>query len=137
VNRWLILLISLTLFSSCGKREGAFLEYRVPSEDTLTMYDIDVYARLHSSSNATNISSVIRVVSPGGEKYSDTLNLKLGHESEKGSFARSGIWRDYRWSYRRGVPLPEKGTWYIRVDSHPQTDKIEGLVEFGLIFIKK
>jgi hypothetical protein len=153
VTRILFLLISLTLLTSCKERRelyifndnpsdeslshGEFLEYRIPSNDSLTIYDIDVYARIHTNEEAISIPAVLRIVSPSGQKYTDTLNLDLSKAASTGMFARSGIWKDFRWSYRRGVSLPERGTWYLRLELKKGSTEVPGMAELGFILIKK
>lgn len=147
------LILLLIIVGSCGKREqrvvcsfrptgneiteGRHTEFRINTKDSSALYDIDIYVRIHSDSDTDSIPGTFRIVSPGGSKYSDTIALKLGRSHERGDFSRSGIWRDYRWSYRRGVALPERGTWYIRFDLKPGTPDIEGVAEMGLIFISR
>ncbi len=116
---------------------GEFLEYRIPSDDSLALFDIDLYARMHSKAEAISIPAVLRVVSPSGRKFSDTLHLDLSRASSTGMFSRSGIWKDFRWSYRRGVAFPERGTWYLRLELKQGSKEIHGLTEMGFILIRK
>lgn len=52
---------------------GEFLEYRVASADSLSFYDIDIYARVHYSAEVDKIPLILRIVSPDGKKYAQTL----------------------------------------------------------------
>lgn len=116
---------------------GEFLEYRVASTDSSCFYDIDVYARIHHSSKADKIPLIIRIISPAGKIYADTLRLNANNNSAYPSYARSGVWRDYKWSYRNRVTLPENGTWYFRVDLIEGSNPVSGLTELGFIFSKR
>lgn len=116
---------------------GEFLEYRVASADSLSFYDIDIYARVHYSAEVDKIPLILRIVSPDGKKYADTLRLNISNNPVYPVYSRSGVWRDYRWSYRKGISLPVIGTWYLRVDLIDGSTPVNGLVEFGFILSKR
>lgn len=153
MTRILILLISISLISACGGKSevlvvrdnptdktlssGEFLEFRIPADDSLSLFDIDIYARIHSEAEAVSIPSVLRIISPTGMKFSDTIILELNRDINSGLYTKSGIWKDFRWSYRRGVQFPVRGTWYVRLELKEMSPEVDGLAEVGFILKKR
>lgn len=105
------------------------LEYRFKTKDSLQIFDIDVFMRLSSDYKDTEQSFAIVVFSPDGRKYTDTLKFKAGLSKE---LSRSGLWRDVRWQYRKGISFPKNGSWLIRIENTTGRD-IEGVGEISLI----
>lgn len=140
----LLLLISLFLIS-CARQDkfeaytakiknqtfsvNEKLEYRFKTKDTLQVFDIDVFMRFSSAYKDIEQSFAVAVFSPDGRKYTDTLKFKAGLPKEP---HRSGLWRDVRWQYRKGITFPKNGSWFIRIENTTGRD-IEGVGEISLI----
>lgn len=116
---------------------GEFMEFRIPSLDTALLYNVDLYARVHSLSNAQELPILLKIISPEGRRFIDTIRLNMYSNLDNPIYAKSGAWRDYRWSYRSKVNLPERGTWYLRVELIDGSTPVDGLVEFGFILNKR
>lgn len=114
---------------------GSYLEFRIPVEDTLTPVNIEIFARIHSESGLVELPLRFRIGSPSGKWYADSLSLQLTGEGKE-MFSRSGMWRDFRWVYRKGVIFPESGTWYIQAYHTSDVRVLEGVGELGII-VKK
>lgn len=116
-------------------KAGSYLEYRIPVDDSLALYNLEVYARIHSESGLVELPLRFRIGSPSGRWYTDSLSLLLTGEGKE-MFSRSGMWRDFRWVYRKGITFPEKGTWYIQAFQISDEPVLEGVGEIGII-VKK
>ncbi|EKD31884.1 MAG: hypothetical protein ACD_77C00224G0004 [uncultured bacterium] len=140
----LLLLISLFLIS-CARQDkfeaytvkiknetfsvNQKLEYRFKAKDTLQVFDIDVFMRLSSAYKDIEQSLTVAIFSPDGIKYTDTLKFNEGLPKE---LHRSGLWRDVRWQYRKGVIFPKSGSWLIRIENATGRD-IDGVGEISII----
>lgn len=105
------------------------LEYRFKTEDSLLFFDIDVFMRFSPDYKDTEQSLTVAIFSPDGTKYTDTLKLKAGLPKELNN---SGLWKDVRWKYRKGITFPKNGSWLIRIENSTGKD-IEGVGEISLI----
>lgn len=140
----LLLLISLFLIS-CARQDkfeaytvkiknqtfsvNHKLEYRFKAKDSLQVFDIDVFMRFSSDYKDIEQSLAVAIFSPDGRKYTDTLKLKAGLPKE---LHHSGLWRDVKWQYRKGITFPKNGSWLIRIENTTGRD-IEGVGEISLI----
>lgn len=118
-----------------GFSADSYLEFRIPVQDTITPVNLDLFARVHSESGLVQLPLRLRIGSPAGKWYADSLTLQLTGEGKE-MFSRSGMWRDFRWIYRKGIVFPESGTWYFQIYQTSDTRIIKGIGEFGII-VKK
>ena len=140
----LLLLISLFLIS-CARQDkfeaytakiknqtfyvNEKLEYRFKAKDSLRVFDIDVFMRFSPAYKDIEQSFAVAIFSPDGIKYTDTLKFKAGLSKE---LRHSGLWRDVRWQYRKGITFPQNGSWLIRIENTTGKD-IEGVGEISII----
>ncbi|NCB18759.1 MAG: hypothetical protein EOM61_03955 [Bacteroidia bacterium] len=119
----ILALILLGLLSSCvegGKRlsDVNFFYDSYLCEDSLSRYDLSLFARLPQGYGKSSLDVVMVVTTPSGDKYSDTLMLPITRSGIEAKTFNSGIWTDYSWRYRWGVSMPQKGKWkfFLKTD---------------------
>lgn len=132
----LLFIASLLILTSCNHlyKSGAsfFNRDTYDCNDTLSRYNLSLYARLSSDYNYSSLPVVIIVTSPTGESYSDTLNFPITERGVEARKVQSGVWHDYEWSYRRGVLFNKKGRWEFTTKHNPISPKIEGVGQVGI-----
>lgn len=83
--------------------------------DTLSLYNLSLYARVSSRYNYNTLPIIVLVTTPLGDRYADTLKLPVIDRGVEAQKVQSGIWRDYEWIYRRGIVFNKKGRWIFTV----------------------
>ena len=141
--KFLFLLLSLFLFSCAGqeffdtysaKTKGNVLsisdklEYRFKIDDTLQLYNIDVFMRVSHDFEGQALPVSITLFSPDGRKYRDSITFKVN----AGSYRESGLWKDYKWKYRYNVAFPRSGSWLVLVENNSKSE-IKGVGEISFI----
>ena len=106
----------LSMLSSCEERDKRFSDViffydSYLCEDSLSRYDLSLFARLPHSYAKPSLDVVMVVTTPSGDKYSDTLMLPVTRSGIEAKTFNSGVWVDYSWRYRLGVMLPHTGKW--------------------------
>jgi len=140
----LLLLFSLFLFS-CGRQEQFEtysakigdnvlsvtdkLEYRFKIDDTLQLYDIDVFMRFSHDFEGQSIPLSITLFSPDGRKYRDSIEFNADPSR---NYQRLGLWKDYKWKYRNKVTFPRSGNWFVLV-GNASNSEIKGIGEISFI----
>lgn len=115
----LLFLSLLLLLNSCSaKKENTLYSFGYEVKDTNALKDIVLVLRLPDRCSGGGHQMMINIISPSGERYTDSVvfpsiskSTSPAYSEESFKVVNSGIWRDSRWVYRRGVRFPSKGKW--------------------------
>lgn len=125
-----LLIISCNRSSNRGSGFSNSINYNC--NDTLSKFNLSLYARLSSIYSCSSLPVVIIVTSPTGERYTDTLNFPITERGVEARKVQSGIWQDYEWSYRREIVFNKRGKWMFTVKQNPLSTNIEGVGQVGI-----
>lgn len=146
INRLLVniaaLLCIATLFiaTSCNQRSNSFNRHSYLDsyicEDTLSSYNLSLYARVPYSYNHSVLPVIIVVTTPLGIKYADTLKFPSKERGVEAKKVQSGTWQDFEWSYRRGVIFSNKGKWNFAIIQDTLGLELDRVGQMGIIVSK-
>lgn len=132
----LLFFIAIIVATSCnysGNRHTGFSHsVSYICEDTLSSFNLSLYARLSSNFNYNALPVVVLVTTPLGEKYADTLMLPITVKGVEVKNVQSGIWTDYEWNYRRDIVFNNKGKWVFTIKQDSLSLKLEGVGTMGV-----
>ncbi len=134
----------LLIATSCNEQNGTHKNYSYSSsyscDDTLSSFNLSLYARVSSSYKYNSLPIIILVTTPLGAKYSDTLQLSFSGSRVESKKVQSGIWQDYEWKYRKNIVFNNKGKWtfIIKQDTSiiKQNSLLPILKEIGQMGVK-
>lgn len=137
VNIAAFILIAAALFATscnecCNRGVGYAYSSTYECEDTLSSFNIYIYARVSSKYSHNAMPIVIIVTTPLGKRYSDTLKLPLLERGVEAKKIESGMWRDFEWSYRREVLFSNKGKWRFTLKQERLTPAFDGVGQMGV-----
>lgn len=117
----LFLVASLFIFNGCscsGKKEMEHFSFKnsFVAEDSLSQYNLYIFTRLPIKESDSDISAILTVTTPVGEKFRDTLLLPLVIGGVGAKSVETGIWRDWLWPYRRDITFNYLGEWFFELE---------------------
>ncbi|MEE4115076.1 MAG: gliding motility lipoprotein GldH [Marinilabiliaceae bacterium] len=146
----LILVLLSLLASSCSDNSISFNEeipggewsrYNIPRfeagiSDTLNTYDILISLRNSYNYPYRNIFLFVKTVSPRGYSIKDTLEYQLADESGKWYGRGLGDIHNISLPYKSNVLFPDTGTYIFSIEQGMRQDKLEGIIDVGMIIRK-
>ncbi|MFA5712567.1 MAG: hypothetical protein WC960_00115 [Bacteroidales bacterium] len=112
----ILVILSLTACRESRREIGRYhFEQSYIVTDTTEYYNLYLFVRLLSKESGAPLPILLTVVTPGGVKYCDTLQLPFIEKGVGAKSIASGIWKDWLWPYRRDVKFSEEGEWNFTI----------------------
>lgn len=107
-------------------------EFRVEIADTISIYNLYINLRYTNDYPYSNIYLFVQTRFPDGQFYRDTVEYVLADPSGKWLGKGLGKIKDNRYPFRKGIHLPEKGTYFFRIEQAMRENYLKGIHDVGL-----
>ena len=106
--------------------------FQVDISDTISIYNLYISLRHTNDYPFSNIYFFIRTTFPDGQLYSDTVEYLLTDPSGQWLGKGLGKIKDNRYPFRKGIHLPEKGTYVFSIEQAMREKYLKGIHDVGL-----
>lgn len=107
-------------------------EFRVEITDTISIYNLYISLRHTNDYPFSNIYFFVLSRFPDGQLYRDTVEYVLADPSGRWLGKGLGKIKDNRYPFRKGIHLPEKGTYVFRIEQAMRENYLKGVHDVGL-----
>ncbi|MBO8485585.1 MAG: hypothetical protein IAB78_04070 [Bacteroidetes bacterium] len=125
-----------TFIKSCDTETPGLYPFTIDMTDSLCLYDMTLYTRIDATEKRfarmpSGIPLDIRLTSPGGKRYAETVYIPKEGFSMMTSFSR-----EYEMPYRKNIRPEEYGIWKMEIEIQDEKD-FPGLRGMGIKVTRK
>ncbi|MBP6979243.1 MAG: gliding motility lipoprotein GldH [Lentimicrobiaceae bacterium] len=107
-------------------------EFPVEITDTVAIYNLYINLRHTNDYPFSNIFFFVQTRFPDGQLYCDTVEYILADPTGKWTGRGLGKIKDHRFTFRKGIHLPRKGTYVFRIEQAMREKQLKGIHDVGL-----